>query len=114
MIVDKKTVNAVKVRLVNEGITPQSLSEVKKMLEIKQALLWRADNTPSCGSLFTVSAQLSREVDSLDLAMSALENGNIDDAIRALDEYERFLDTKGDWVVPGVCSECRQGKPSSR
>jgi hypothetical protein len=106
LIVDKHTVNAVKVKLVNSGDASSIIEDVRKMLEIKNALLWRSENTPACGSLFTFTAQLSREVDSLDTAVTALEKNDIDSAVRALDEYERYLEAKGNWVMPGTCAEC--------
>ena len=43
LIVDKSSVNAIKQKLDNSEKIQESIADVKKMLEIKQTLLWRAD-----------------------------------------------------------------------
>jgi hypothetical protein len=94
MIIDKETVSATIKKIDDPKKISQALKDVKKMLEIKEALLWRSEGmTPCCGSLSNVSAQLTREVGLLENTLSALENNNPARAKNLLQEYVNLLDT---------------------
>lgn len=101
MIIDKNTVSAVKDKIADPKKTKQAIKDVKKMLEIKEALLWRADGmTPCCGSLADISAQLTHEVDILEKALSALENGSRAQAADLLQEYIKVLEASCELSQP--------------
>jgi hypothetical protein len=88
MIVDKDTVSATRQKIADPKKLKEAVADVKKMLEIKEALLWRSEGmTPCCGSLSNVSAHLTREVGILEHTLSALESGDKAHAADLLQEY---------------------------
>jgi hypothetical protein len=94
MIIDKATVTATKQKVADPKKISQAIKDVKKMLEIKEALLWRSEGmAPCCGSLSNISACLTREISILENTLSALENNNTVQATDLLQEYLNLLDT---------------------
>jgi hypothetical protein len=66
--------------------------EVEKMLEIKSALLWRAEGPqPCCGSFDQIKTCLASEVQILEDVLNALDEGNISQASSLLREYTNHL-----------------------
>ncbi|OGN91257.1 MAG: hypothetical protein A2Z70_02405 [Chloroflexi bacterium RBG_13_48_17] len=104
MIIDKASVSATKRKLADPKKLSQAVKDVKKMLEIKEALLWRSEGmTPCCGSLANISACLTREVDILETTLSALETGNTARAADLLQEYISVLETGCESSQPNYC-----------
>jgi hypothetical protein len=63
------------------------------MLEIKSALLWRAEGAQSCcGSLEGIKTCLASEVMILEAVLNALDEGNISQASSLLREYTGQLE----------------------
>jgi hypothetical protein len=94
MIVDKDTVGATRQKIADPKKLKEAVADVKKMLEIKEALLWRSEGmTPCCGSLSNVSAHLTREVGILEHTLSALESGDKAHAAELLQEYIDLMKT---------------------
>jgi hypothetical protein len=94
MIVDKETVNATMQKIADPKKQKEAVADLKKMLEIKEALLWRSEGmTPCCGSLSNVSAHLTREVGILEHALSSLESGDNAHASELLQEYIDLMKT---------------------
>jgi hypothetical protein len=93
MIIDKDTVSATLQKIADTKKISQAIKDVKKMLEIKEALLWRSEGmTPCCGSLSNISAYLTREISVLENTLSALENNDTAQATALLQEYINLLD----------------------
>jgi len=104
MIIDKETVSATRRKIADPKKIPQAIKDVKKMLEIKEALLWRSEGmAPCCGSLGNVSAHLTREVGILENTLSALESGDKAHAADLLQEYLNLLDTTCECPQPNYC-----------
>lgn len=104
MIIDKDSVSATKQKLAEPKKIKQAVKDVRKMLEIKEALLWRSEAiAPCCGSLSNVSAQLTREVNILENTLSALENGNTSQAADLLQEYIHVLEASCEPSQPNYC-----------
>jgi len=104
MIIDKETVSAIKQKIADPKKLKDAIEDVKKMLEIKEALLWRSEGmAPCCGSLSNVSAHLTREIGVLENTLSALENKNIALASDLLQEYLNLLDTSTESPKPNYC-----------
>jgi hypothetical protein len=104
MIIDKDTVTAIKDRIGDPKRTKQAIKDVRKMLEIKEALLWRADGmTPCCGSLADISAQLTHEVDILEKTLLALDNGDRKRAADLLQEYIDLLEPRRELSQTNCC-----------
>jgi hypothetical protein len=104
MIIDRDTVNATLSKIADPGKTSQAIEDIKKMLEIKEALLWRSEGmAPCCGSLSNVSAHLTREVDILEHTLAALESGDKSHASDLLQGYIDLLKTSCETGEPGYC-----------
>jgi hypothetical protein len=104
MIIDKETVSATKQKATDPKKTSQAIKDVKKMLEIKEALLWRSEGmAPCCGSLSNISAHLTREISILENTLSALETGNATQAADSLQEYIDLLETSCEASQPNYC-----------
>jgi hypothetical protein len=104
MIIDKETVGATRQKIADPKKIPQAIEDVKKMLEIKNALLWRSEGmAPCCGSLSNVSAQLTREISVLENTLSALESGDKTHAVDLLQEYIDLLETSCEANEPNYC-----------
>ena len=70
--------------------------EVEKMLEIKSALLWRAEGPqPCCGSCGQIKTCLTSEVQILEEVLNALDEGNISQASSLLRDYTKHLEPLG-------------------
>jgi len=77
-------------RLCNCGETEICIEEVKKMLEIKSTLLWRADY--ACGCVGSGPANsLYAEVQMLEDVLDAIECGDGMKAASILDEYVEIM-----------------------
>jgi phage shock protein A len=104
MIIDKDTVSATRQKIADPKKISQAIKDVKKMLEIKEALLWRSEGmAPCCGSLSNISAHLTREISILENTLSALENNNTALAADLLQEYLNLLDTSCESSQPNYC-----------
>jgi hypothetical protein len=104
MIIDKDSVNATRQKIADPKKIKQAVKDVKKMLEIKETLLWRSEGMASCcGSLNNVSAQLTREVDMLENTLAALEDGNTAQATDLLQEYIQVLEASCELSEPNYC-----------
>ncbi len=104
MIIDKETVSATKQKIADPKKIKDATADIKKMLEIKEALLWRSEGmAPCCGSLSNVSAHLTREVGILEHTLSALESGDKAHAADLLQEYLGLLETSCQMGEPDYC-----------
>jgi hypothetical protein len=104
MIIDKDTISAIRQKIADPKKIKQAIGNVKKMLEIKEALLWRSEGmAPCCGSLSNISAHLTREVGILENTLSALETGNTAQAAALLQEYISVLETSCEASQPNYC-----------
>jgi len=88
LIITKQGVESLFRRLNNGVELDACRDEVKKMLEIKSALLWRAEGLqPCCGSFCQIEACLTWEVQTLENILDALEEGNTSQASSLLNDY---------------------------
>ena len=104
MIVNPDTVAATTRKIADPKKLKEAIQDVKKMLEIKEALLWRSEGmAPCCGSLSNVSAHLTREVGILEHAVAALESGDKAQAADLLQEYIDLLKKSCETGEPDYC-----------
>ena len=104
LIIDKDSVSAAKQKLGDPGKTQEVIDDVRRMLEIKQVLLWRSDAmAPCCGSLCSISGCLTHEVDILENALAALENHHRTRAAELLEEYVHILQANPEPIEPNYC-----------
>jgi hypothetical protein len=91
-IIDKDSVTATKEK-VEQGKIPQAIDDVKKMLDIKEAHLWRSEAiAPCCGSLSGYTCQINSEVQILENTLTALESSDKTQAANLLEEYIHTVD----------------------
>ena len=103
LIVNKDSVKATRQKLEDSGKIQDAVNDVKKMLEIKQTLLWRAEYGTCCGSLCNITSFLVRETAILEKALVALEQNDKSEAARLLKEYENILEASNEPGQPEHC-----------
>ena len=104
LIIDKAHVEHIRESLISTGITGEIIDDVKKMLEIKEALLWRADAGSCCGTLLQgMSLSLENEVTTLKNILSALEARDTGRAAHLLSVYADMIDPAQHDFEPGTC-----------
>ena len=92
MIINKDSVTATR-KLVEKGNTQEAIADIKKMIEIKQAHLWRSDvMSPCCGSLAGYTCQITSELQMLESILEALEAGDKAQAATMLDSYIQVIE----------------------
>ena len=96
LVISKQQVENLIHRLSDPAKFDECRDEVKKMLEIKSALLWRAGGPRSCcGSLEEIKVCLASEVQILEDVLDALDEGNISQASSLLRDYTHYLELLG-------------------
>ena len=90
-IINADSVKAIRKKLADPDNIENVSVTIKKMIEIKQALLWRADTGTCCGSLCNIAASLEREITILESVLNSIANGKKADAVQTLKEYEQLL-----------------------
>ena len=103
LIVNPGSVKATREKLNDPARTQEAIDDIKKMIEIKQTLLWRADAGTCCGSLCNIASFLSREITILENALNALGENNKVEAIRSLEEYQQILESNNGPCEPKSC-----------
>jgi hypothetical protein len=93
LIISRQQVEELIQKLTNPAKFDECRDEVQKMLEIKSALLWRAEGPqPCCGSFSEIKVCLTSEVQILEEVLDALDKGNISQASSLLKEYTDYLE----------------------
>ena len=94
LIISKEQVENLIHKLTDPAKLDECRDEVERMLEIKSALLWRADGPqPCCGSFGEIKTCLASEVQILQDVLNALDEGNISQASSLLTEYTSYLES---------------------
>ena len=93
MIVNQAQVRKVKEKLARRGKGREIISELKQMLEIKQALLSRADMGLCCAQGCRLSDILAQEVILLEETLLVAENRDRGKAETILGDYLDFLES---------------------
>ena len=93
LIIDVTHINNLIAKLEDPSKLSEAVEDIKKMENIKQTLLWRADAGTCCGSLSVIAASLNREIEFMEKALKAIEKDDINGAIAELEEYKNSLST---------------------
>ncbi len=92
LIISREQVENLIAKLNDPAKLDESHREVAKMLEIKSALLWRADGPRSCcGALEGIKVCLDSEVRILEEVLDALDKHDIPRASSLLEDYTKQL-----------------------
>jgi hypothetical protein len=93
LIISKEQVAKLIQKLADPAKLDECRDEVKKMLEIKSTLLWRAEGSqPCCGSFEGIKTCLTSEAQILQDVLDALDEGDISRASSLLNEYTCYLE----------------------
>jgi len=93
LIINEDSITAIRHKLDDLEKTREVVSDVEKMLEIKEALLWRSEViAPCCGSLCSIASRLTHEVGILEDTLAALKNGDRTRATHLLEEFARIVE----------------------
>jgi hypothetical protein len=93
LIISKNQVEELIKKLADPAKLEECRDEVKRMLEIKSTLLWRAEGSqPCCGSFEGIKTCLGSETQILQDVLDALDKGDITRASSLLNEYTCYLE----------------------
>jgi hypothetical protein len=91
LIISRQQVENLIKKLTDPAKLDECRDEIKKMLEIKSALLCKAEPQPCCGSYEEIKTCLTSETHILEETLNALDEGNITQATSLLTEYMSYL-----------------------
>ena len=92
MMININTFEQARKKLDDPAQRADGITDLKKMLEIKQAHLWRSDViAPCCGNLGGFACQLNEETQLLEKALPLLERGDLDGAKPMLDRLALLI-----------------------
>ena len=102
-IINKDAVSSVRENLKAPSTIERAVEDIKRMIDIKSTLTWRADCGSCCGSLSGIASYLNRETTVLKSALDAVEEGNLESADVYLREYEHMMETSCEPAEPEHC-----------
>lgn len=92
LIINTDTFNKARNQLTDASTHQEGLETLKKILDIKQAHLWRSEViAPCCGNLGGFACQLNEETALLGKAISHIEHGEMDEAAPILDKLGQMI-----------------------
>lgn len=91
---DMQSVIAAKNKLCDPEKKSQCIAEIERIMDVKQAHLWRADSLSPCcgGAMCNLAAQFQAEIEILGDVLNALKGGHVSKAATLLEEYLAFLE----------------------
>jgi hypothetical protein len=90
LLISDEQIKALRSKLADPEQRQQCLEEIQRMVEIKQTLLWRADNAVACCGWPTVM-RFTNEVQLLEAVLEAFKEQQIEKASTILEEYRVYL-----------------------
>lgn len=92
MLINMETFEKAREKLADPATRADGINELKKMMEIKEAHLWRSDViAPCCGNLGGFACQLNEEVTLFEQAIPLLERGDLKSAGPFLDRLYQLI-----------------------
>jgi len=92
MIINIDTYNAARGKLADPDTRQEGIEALKKILDIKQAHLWRSEAiAPCCGNLGGFACQLNEETQLLEKVLPMVEKGDLDGAKLMLDRLALLI-----------------------
>ena len=92
LIISREQVDNLIQKLTEPAKLDECRDEIKRMLEIKAALLCKAEPQPCCGSYEEIKTCLTSETQILQEVLNALDEGNVTRAVSLLTEYKGYLE----------------------
>ncbi|MFO8102266.1 MAG: hypothetical protein R6U37_08930 [Dehalococcoidia bacterium] len=90
LVITPAQVKSLRTKLKDTGQTDSAIRELRRMIEIKSTLCWRAEARASCCGP-GISFSLDAERQTLDEALQELQSGNIGKAATLLEAYEKMI-----------------------
>jgi hypothetical protein len=90
LLIDDEQLKALIDRLASPKQYQQCLEEIQRMVEIKQALLWRADASVGCCGWPTVM-RFTYEVQLLEDALESYKEQQIEKTAKLLEDYRVYI-----------------------
>ena len=92
LIINSETLNQARGKLTDVATRKEGIDTLKRILEIKETLLWRSEAaTPCCGSLGGFACQLTEETSLLQEAINLLESNDLAGADPLLDRLSILI-----------------------
>lgn len=92
----ERAITATKERLVGPEAREQCVSDIQKLIDIKQSHMWRAEYGSCVGNLCNISSLVEMEIGILQNVIDAIKAGDGGKAAALLDEYVAFIDVHYD------------------
>ena len=92
LLINDEQLKALRDKLDNPEQRQQCLEEIRRMVEIKQTLLWRADAAQACCGWATV-VRFTHEVQLLEAVLDAFQEQQIEKAATLLEDYRAYIDS---------------------
>ena len=90
LVINPAQVKSLRAKLTDSDQMESAIRELRRMIEIKSALCWRAEARASCCGP-GISFSLDTERQTLEEALQELESGNIGKANALLEVYEKMI-----------------------
>ncbi len=88
-----QSVIAIKHKLCDPEKKSECIADIERIVDVKQAHLWRADSlSPCCGAMCNLAPQFQAEIEFLENVLGCLRGGNNSRAAALLEEYLAFLE----------------------
>jgi hypothetical protein len=92
LLINIDTFNKARGQLADASTRQEGVATLKKMLDIKQAHLWRSEAiAPCCGNLGGFACQLNEETTLLEKAIPLVEKGDLAGAAPMLDRLSLLI-----------------------
>jgi hypothetical protein len=92
ILINIDTYNEARDKLADPATRQEGVEALKKILEIKQAHLWRSEAiAPCCGNLGGFACQLNEETQLLEKVLPMAEKGDLDGAKMMLDRLALLI-----------------------
>ena len=92
LIINVDTYNEARSKLSEPATRQEGIEALKKILEIKEAHLWRSEAiAPCCGNLGGFACQLNEETQLLEKVLPMVEKGDLDGAKGMLDRLALLI-----------------------
>lgn len=100
----REAIDAIKVKLTDSNEAAQGLADLRGIIKTKEEHLWRASVQCSYAGVVELSSLLEMELNMLNGAADAVENGNSARATTLLDDFLAFIDENYSDEIPPAMS----------
>jgi hypothetical protein len=91
LIITKESVRELRKNLEHAEKIGQCKDELKRMIEIKETLMWRSEKGTCCGTLCDLIADLTWQIQILQSTLAAVEEGRTAEAASNLEDLIQLL-----------------------